>query len=83
MPIMAITCSCLMKSPANRVASTKRDAGGGRAAAAGVYSDHLGDDGRFVKTYWSLFSRPVYATLTGASVTLTVITLFSGALTSN
>ncbi|MCL0167429.1 propionyl-CoA synthetase, partial [Klebsiella pneumoniae] len=21
-----------------------------------------GDDGRFVKTYWSLFSRPVYAT---------------------
>lgn len=40
-----------------------------------------GDDGRFVKTYWSLFSRPVYATFDWASVTLTVITLFSGALT--
>ncbi len=46
-----------------------------------VYSDHWGDDDRFVKTYWSLFSRPVYATLTGASAMLTVITLFSGALT--
>lgn len=40
-----------------------------------------GDDDRFVKTYWSLFSRRCTPPLTGASVTLTVITLFSGALT--
>ncbi len=40
-----------------------------------------GDDGRFVKTYWSLFPARCTPPLTGASVTLTVITLFSGALT--
>ncbi len=37
-----------------------------------------GDDDRFVKTYWSLFSRPVYATLTGVSVMLTAIHFITG-----
>jgi propionyl-CoA synthetase len=27
-----------------------------------LYPDYLGDDARFVNTYWSLFSRQVYAT---------------------
>ncbi|GHL90007.1 hypothetical protein ECZU38_00810 [Escherichia coli] len=59
---MAITCSCLMKSPANRVASTRKGCWWWKAAAAGCIQTIWGDDGRFVKTYWSLFSRPVYAT---------------------
>lgn len=40
----------------------ERDAGGGRPLPPGCIQTIWGDDGRFVKTYWSLFSRPVYAT---------------------
>lgn len=41
----------------------KRDAGsGGPLPPGAVFRPSGGDDDRFVKTYWSLFSRPVYAT---------------------
>ncbi|MDW9214892.1 hypothetical protein SE957_11520 [Escherichia coli] len=40
----------------------ERDAGGGRPLPPGCIQTIWGDDDRFVKTYWSLFSRPVYAT---------------------
>ncbi|XPE66680.1 AMP-binding protein [Shigella flexneri] len=40
----------------------------------GVYQTIWGDDGRFAKTYWSLFPARCTPPLTGASVTLTVIT---------
>lgn len=38
----------------------ERDAGSGGAIAARRIQTIWGDDDRFVKTYWSLFSRPVY-----------------------
>lgn len=39
---MAITCSCLMKSPANRVASTRKGCWWWKGRCRRVYSDHLG-----------------------------------------